>query len=134
MIRFRELDPHTTLADQLHGEDDGDPVVVINTFAVPLDAAETFVRVWSGDGRFMQAKQGFISAQLYAGAGGSGTHVVVAEWASLSAARDALTDPAFRKRMAAYPEGIDSAPHIFRKVAIPGLCQGPRATAAQPSA
>jgi len=35
---------------------------------------------------------------------------------------EAFRSPAFQKRSAEYPERAVAAPHVFEKVAVPGIC------------
>ena len=119
-MELREMDEHTTYREQLQ-EDDG-PVVLINQFNVPPEDADRFLEVWADDAAFMKQQPGFISTQLHRGTAGSGTFMNVAVWESATALGRAFGSPEFHARAARYPEGAVAAPHVFKKVAVPGIC------------
>lgn len=58
MPKFVEMDPTVSLADQL--EDDGRPVMLVNTFTVPADDADRLLAAWAG-AALMKRQSGFIS-------------------------------------------------------------------------
>lgn len=45
-----------------------------------------------------------------------------AVWESVGAFRAAFTSPDFQAKLAAYPEHATISPHLFRKVAVHGVC------------
>jgi hypothetical protein len=47
-----------------------------------------------------------------------------AVWESAEAFRTAFSRPEFREALAKYPESAVASPHLFRKVAEPGVCTG----------
>lgn len=124
MIQLHELDEHVTYGDQLQA--DAGPIVLINTFHVPPDVIDEAIAAWTDDAGFMKAKPGYISAQLYQGTEGSGTLVNLAVWESVAALRAAFQDPEFKASLAAYPDGSIASPHVFQRVAVPGICVGDR--------
>jgi hypothetical protein len=48
--------------------------------------------------------------------------VNVAVWESVDAFRRAFSDPEFRARLGDYPPSTVASPHLFTKVAVPGIC------------
>ena len=120
MPKFAEMNPTVTLASQL--DDDGGPVILVNTFTVPTEDADRLVAAWTDDAALMKRQPGFISTQLHRGIAGSGTFLNYAVWESVAHFRSAFADPAFRTRLGAYPESATVSPHLFRKVAVPGIC------------
>lgn len=80
--------------------------------------------VRSNDAAFMKEQPGFVSAQLHRGTAGSSTFVNVAEWESARALGAAFSSPEFQDRIMRYPAGAVATPHVFEKVAIPGICSG----------
>ena len=120
MPKFAEMDAAVTLADQL--EDDGGPVILVNTFTVPVDDADRLVAAWAGDAALMKCQPGFISTQLHRGIAGSGTFLNYAVWETTAHFRAAFANPEFRARLGAYPESATVSPHLFRKIAVPGIC------------
>ena len=119
-MKLREMDERTTYLEQL--QEDGGQVVLINQFEVPPEDAERFLEVWQDDAAFMTRQPGFISTQLHRGTAGSSTFMNVAVWESAAALRQAFRSPEFPARAARYPEGVVAAPHVFKKVAVPGIC------------
>jgi len=119
-LKLREMDEHVTYLQQLQ-EDDG-PVVLINEFNVPPEDTDRFIAVWADDAAFMKRQPGFISTQLHRGTAGSTTFVNVAVWESASALGEAFRSPEFQQRAARYPENAVATPHVFKKVAVPGIC------------
>jgi hypothetical protein len=45
-----------------------------------------------------------------------------AVWESVQAFRDAFGDPQFQATFARYPDSTVASPHLFQKVAVPGIC------------
>ena len=120
MPNFAEMNATVTLADQL--SDEGGPVILVNTFTVRAEEADRLVAAWTGDAALMKRQPGFISTQLHRGIAGSGTFLNYAVWESAAHFRSAFTNPEFRARLGAYPENATVSPHLFRKMAVPGIC------------
>jgi heme-degrading monooxygenase HmoA len=120
MVKFIEMDRTVTLADQL--KDEGGAVVLVNTFVVPPEDADRLLAAWTADAEIMKRQSGFISAQLHRGIAGSGAFLNYAAWESVAHFRAAFVNPQFRARLGQYPESATASPHIFRRVAVPGIC------------
>ena len=120
MPTFIEMDRTVTLADQL--TDEGGSVVLINTFVVPPAEAEALLAAWTADAAIMKRQPGFVSTQLHRGIAGSGVFLNYAVWESVATFRAAFTNPEFRARLADYPARATVSPHLFRTVAVPGIC------------
>jgi heme-degrading monooxygenase HmoA len=123
MIRFRELDDATTYLEQLGSDDEG-PVVLINVFHVAADDVDALEDAWSSDASFMAQQPGYVSAQLHRGVGASTMFVNVAEWRSAGDLRNAFSSPEFQARLQHYPPSTIASPHLFRRIAVPGICPG----------
>ncbi|MEL6062593.1 MULTISPECIES: antibiotic biosynthesis monooxygenase family protein [unclassified Methylobacterium] len=121
MPTFIETDRAVALADQLRDEGDG-PVVLVNTFVVPPEGADKLLAAWQVDAAFMKRQPGFITTQLHRGIAGSGAFLNYAVWESVAHFRAAFTNPEFQGRLTAYPEGTTVSPHLFRPIAVPGIC------------
>ena len=119
-MTLREMDDHVTYVQQLH-QDDG-PVVLINQFNLAPGDTARFLQAWADDAAFMKQQPGFISAQLHRGTTGSTTFINVAVWESARALGQAFSSPEFQARAARYPDSTIAAPHVFKKVAIAGIC------------
>jgi heme-degrading monooxygenase HmoA len=120
VMNLREMDDQVTYLQQLL-EDDGQ-VVLINQFSLAPGDAERFLKVWADDAAFMKQQPGFISTQLHRGTAGSTTFINVAVWESARALGQAFSSPGFQARAARYPDSTVAAPHVFKKVAVPGIC------------
>ena len=121
MPRFKELNDTVGLADQMQSNEDGS-VVLINVFTVDPADEDALLAAWTHDADFMRAQPGYISTQLHKAIGGSGTFVNYAVWESVESFRAAFTNPEFQNRIADYPESAVAAPHLFKKLAVPGHC------------
>lgn len=119
-MKIREMDGQTTYLQQL--QQDGGPVVLINQFSVAPGDVERFLEVWAEDAGFMKQQPGFVSTQLHRGIAGSTTFVNMAVWDSARALGEAFRSPEFRERSARYPDSAVATPHVFQKLAVPGIC------------
>ncbi len=120
MLQRVEMDKHVTLFDQLTEE--VGPVILVNTFQVAPEDADALLDAWAADAAYLKAKPGFISTQLHRGIAGSSTFLNVAVWESIESFRAAFSDPTFQETWARYPDSTVASPHLFQKVAVPGIC------------
>jgi heme-degrading monooxygenase HmoA len=120
MPLLRLLDPAFPIDRQLAV--DAAPVVLVNL--VTLDKADEprFLEAWQNDAAFMKRQPGFISTQLHRAIGDSPAYVNYAVWESTAHYRAAFTHPEFKASLAAYPSSVVAIPHLFQKVAVPGIC------------
>jgi heme-degrading monooxygenase HmoA len=114
------MDDRVPLADQL-AEEVG-PVILINTFRVAPEDVDALLAAWAADAAYLKQQPGFISTQLHRGIGGSGVFLNHAVWESVEAFSNAFGDPQFQATFARYPESTVASPHLFQKVAVPGIC------------
>jgi heme-degrading monooxygenase HmoA len=119
-ITLAEMDERVSFREQLQQETG--PVVLINCFTVAPEDADRLLAAWADDAAFMKQQSGFISTQLHRGIAGSGAFVNVAVWESAAALRAAFSSPEFQAHVAAYPDSAVATPHLFQKVAVPGIC------------
>ena len=120
MPKFIEMDRSVTLADQM--EDEGGPVVLVNIFVVPPADADRLVAAWAADAAFMKRQPGYVSTQLHRGLAGSGVFLNYAVWETAALFRAAFSNPEFQAQLAHYPESVTVSPHLFRRVAVSGIC------------
>jgi heme-degrading monooxygenase HmoA len=120
MPLLRPLDPAFPIERQL--EIDETPVVLVNVFTLDKADEQIFLKAWQGDAAFMKRQPGFISTQLHRAIGESPTHLNYAVWSSTAHFRAAFTNPEFRAKLSDYPSSAVASPHLFRKVAVPGIC------------
>jgi heme-degrading monooxygenase HmoA len=123
MVAFEELDERVPFGQQLGQEEQGS-IVFFNTFHVAPEDVDAFMKAWTIDGEFMKEQPGLISIQLHRGIGGSTTFINVAEWESVAAFRAAASSPEFQASLSNYPGSAVASPHIFTRVAVPGICEG----------
>ena len=120
MPLLRPLDPAFPIERQL-GIDTG-PVVLVNVFTLDKADEQTFLEVWQDDAAFMKQQPGFICTQLHRAIGESPTYLNYAVWQTTADFRTAFTHPEFRSKISAYPSSAVASPHLFQKVAVPGIC------------
>ena len=121
MIQMQEMDRAVTIRDQL--SDEGrEPVVFVNVFTVAPEDVDALVEAWTDDARYFKRQDGFISAQLHRGIAGSTAFVNYAVWQSVAQFRAAFAHPDFHAKLARYPKSATGSPHLFRKLAVDGIC------------
>jgi heme-degrading monooxygenase HmoA len=120
MLQLQELDARIRLTDQLTQE--VGPVILVNTFQVAPADADALVTAWAADAAHLKSQPGFISAQLHRGIAGSAVFCNLAVWESVAAFRAAFGDPRFQAGLARYPDSTLASPHLFQKLAVPGIC------------
>ncbi|MCP3469499.1 antibiotic biosynthesis monooxygenase [Bradyrhizobium sp. CCGUVB1N3] len=120
MSHLRPLDPAFPIERQLGI--DTNPVVLVNLFTLDKADEETFLQVWQDDAAFMKRQPGFIATQLHRAIGEGPTYLNYAVWESTAHFRAAFTHPEFRSKISAYPSSAVASPHLFQKVAVPGIC------------
>ena len=120
MSMLRPLDPAFPIERQLAIE--ASPVVLVNVFTLDKADEQAFLRAWHDDALFMKQQPGFISTQLHRAIGESPTYLNYAVWETNADFRAAFTNPAFRAKLSSYPSSAVATPHLFQKVAVPGVC------------
>lgn len=120
-MQIKPLDPAFPLQEQLGLPDEG-PVVLINLFTLDAVDEEAFSEAWAADATYMKAQPGFISTQLHRALGRSPTYLNYAIWDTKDAFRAAFSDPDFQAKLASYPATAVVAPHLFQRIAVPGVC------------
>jgi quinol monooxygenase YgiN len=121
MPKIVEMDERVTIFTQT--DEDVGPVILINKFSVDLQESDQFLKAWAAEAGKFKEQPGFISTQLHRGIGGSGIFVNYAVWESAAHFKKAVNnvmDP--NDRMSAYPPSTVASPHLFKKVAVPGIC------------
>jgi len=124
MAKLIEMDEEVTLKDQMENEVAG-PVVLINKFNVDSNEVEQFLEAWKEDASKFKDQSGFISAQLHKGIGKSTVFVNYAVWETLNHYKNAVDNvigPDFQSQLSKYPKSLVVSPHLFKKVAVPGIC------------
>lgn len=120
MSLLRPLDPAFPIERQI--AIDASPVVLVNVFTLDKADEQTFLQAWQDDALFMKQQPGYISTQLHRAVGESPTYLNYAVWETTAHFRAAFTNPAFRAKLSVYPSSAVASPHLFQKVAVPGVC------------
>ena len=120
MSLLRPLDPAFPIERQIAIE--ASPAVLVNVFTLDKADEQTFLKAWQDDAIFMKRQPGFISTQLHRAIGESPTYLNYAVWQTAADFRAAFTHPEFRAKISAYPSSAVASPHLFQKVAVPGIC------------
>jgi quinol monooxygenase YgiN len=121
MAKLVEMDERVSIFKQM--DEDIGPVILINKFSVDPQEFDQFLKGWASEAEKFKEQPGFISTQLHKGIGESGTFVNYAVWESAECFKRAVNkvmDP--ENRMSSYPPSTVASPHLFKKVAIPGIC------------
>jgi heme-degrading monooxygenase HmoA len=121
MVIFVEMDESTTLLEQV--EQNVGPVILINKFNVKAEETEQFLKAWSDDASFFKQQPGFVSTQLHRGIGKSSVFLNYAVWGSTGQFKKAINSPEFQSGLTKYPPSTVASPHLFKKVAVPGICE-----------
>jgi len=120
MVRIVEMDERITLEKQL--DEDVGPIIVMNKFNVGPDEADEFLNVFAKTTETFKQQPGFISAQSHRGIAGSSTFVNYVVWESAAHFRQAFNRPEIQSNMASVLPNTVMSPHLFKKVAVPGIC------------
>jgi quinol monooxygenase YgiN len=121
MARLVEMDKRVAIFTQM--EENVGPVILINKFSVDPEDFDRFLKGWATEAEKFKEQPGFISTQLHKGIGGSGTFINYAVWESAAHFKRAVNNVMNPDdRMSAYPASTVASPHLFKKVAVPGIC------------
>lgn len=120
MLKRGQLDPDLPVADQLKDGSD-EPVVLVNLFDCDPSDAEHFKAAWIA---VSKAQPNFLSAQLHRGIGGSRMWLNYSVFDNVAAFAATAKAPEFMPLNGVYPDSATARPHLFRRVAIPGICTG----------
>jgi heme-degrading monooxygenase HmoA len=120
MSMLRPLDPAFPIERQIAV--DANSVVLVNVFTLDKADEQAFLQAWQDDAQFMKQQPGFISTQLHRAVGESACYLNYAVWETTAHFRAAFTNPGFRAKLSVYPSSAVASPHLFQKVAVPGVC------------
>jgi quinol monooxygenase YgiN len=121
MTTVIEMDKKISLGKQLQQQDTG-PVVLIITFTVNPEDEEQFIKTWAEAAEISKKTSGVVSAQLHKGIAGSRIFVSTHVFESAEAIRQQYSNPDFPTKLSEYPASIVTSSHVFKKVAVPGIC------------
>ena len=120
MVKIVEMDETITLDKQL--EENIDSIILINRINLDPEDVNQFLKAWASDAEIMKQQPGFISTQLHRGVAESSTFINYAVWESTSQFKRALNNSQFQAKLSDYPASTVVSPHLFKKVAVPGIC------------
>ena len=120
MVKIIEMDERITLEKQL--DEDAGPIIVMNKFNVGPDEIDEFLKVFAKTTEKFKQQPGFISAQLHRGIAGSSTFVNYVVWESAAHFKQAFNREEFKSNMVSVLPNTVMSPHLFKKVAVPGIC------------
>jgi heme-degrading monooxygenase HmoA len=120
MPNLIEMDKNVTLFAQM--EEQIGPVILINKLTAEPGEFDQLLKAWAADAAFMKQQPGFISTQLHRGIGGSCVFINYAVWESVEDFKRAFSNPEFQSKLKDYPASAEASPHLFQKVAVPGIC------------
>ena len=126
MTKFVEMDDRVKFKDQIEEKIMGS-VILINKFNVAQGKVEQFLKDWGEDATNFKQQPGFISAQLHKGIGKSSVFINYAVWESMEHYKKAINKMLFRSKsrspLLKYDdESLVLSPHLFKKIAVPGIC------------
>ncbi|MEH7907617.1 antibiotic biosynthesis monooxygenase family protein [Rhizobium laguerreae] len=116
----RPMDPAFPIDRQI--AIDASAIILINLFTLDKADEQAFLDTWQADAAFMKRQPGFISTQMHRAIGESPAYLNYAVWESTADFRAAFSHPEFRAKLSAYPSSAVASPHLFQKVAVPGIC------------
>ena len=118
------MDEKVTLKDQMEEEVSG-PAILMNKFNVEPEQVEKFLKAWEEDATEFKQQPGFVSTQLRKGIGKSGVFINYAVWESMKHYKDAfnrVVGSNMQSLLSKYPDSLVVSPHLFKKIAVPGIC------------
>jgi heme-degrading monooxygenase HmoA len=89
---------------------------------VKPEDVDGFPRAWAVEAEIMKRQSGFISTQLHRGIAGSCVFINYAVWESTEHYKRAFNNP--QSMAAKHAASTMTSPHLFKKVAVPGICVG----------
>jgi heme-degrading monooxygenase HmoA len=121
LAKLVEMDEKITLSEQMEEKNIG-LVILINKFNVKPEDVDGFPRAWAAEAEIMKRQPGFISAQLHRGIAGSCVFINYAVWEFTEHYKRAFNNPQFQSMLTKHPASTMASPHLFKKVAVPGIC------------
>jgi quinol monooxygenase YgiN len=118
--RLVEMDQKVTFLQQI--DEDVGPVMQINKFNVNPEEVDQFLKAFASTAEVLKQQPGYISAQLHRGIAGSSVFLNYEVWESAEHFKRAISSPDFQSNLAGLPPSTVMSPHLFKKVAVPGIC------------
>ena len=128
MTKILEWDDRVKFKEQIEEKGIDGYVVLINKFIVEQDKAEQFLKDWTEDAKDFKQQPGFISTQMHKGISRSSVFLNYAVWESLDHYKEAVNKRLFSSEppspLVKYDDTLIMSPHLFKKIAVPGICGG----------
>ena len=115
-----EMDEQVTFVEQMN-EAVG-PVIQINKFNVNPEEVDEFLKAFAATAEVLKRQPGYISAQLHHGIAGSCVFLNYEVWESAEHFKQAISSSEFQSSIIGLPPSTVMSPHLFKKVAVPGIC------------
>ena len=109
------------MKNNLQDEDAG-PIIVMNKFHVNPQEVDEFLQVFTKTTETFKQQPGFISAQPAFGESLAVPHSLIISFGNLAHFKQAFDRPEFKSNMAKVLPNTVMSPHLFKKVAVPGIC------------
>ena len=102
-------------------DEDAGPVMQINKFNVNPDEVDEFLKSFAATAEVLKRQPGYISA-LHRGIARSCVILNYEIWESSGHFKRAVSSPDFQSSIVGLPPNTVMSPHLFKKVAVPGIC------------
>jgi quinol monooxygenase YgiN len=122
MVKNIEMDEKVSLSNQLQQDVNGGVVLLI-TYTVNPEDEDKFIKTWSSAAEISKKTSGVMSAQLHRGIAGSRVFMSTHVFESTEAIKQQYKNPDFPSKIAEYPASTVTSTHVFKKIAIPGICE-----------
>ena len=119
--KLGEMDEQVSFVEQMD-EDDSGAVILINKFNVDPDEVDEFLKAFAATDKVLKQKPEYISAQLHRGIAGSCAFLNYEVWESAKHFKQAVSSSEFLSSIVGLPPSTLMSPHLFKKVAVPGVC------------
>ena len=121
MAKVIEMDEKVTLGSQL--QQDVGAVVLINTYTVNPEDEDQFLKTSASVVEISKlVSGGAISSQLHKGIAGSHVFMSYHVFESTEAIKQLYNSPDFQSKVSEYPASTIVSLHVFKKVAVSGIC------------
>ena len=120
MVKTIEMDEKVSLGKQL--QQDVGAVVLMITFTVNPEDEDQFIKTWASAANISKKTSGVISAQLHRGIAGSRVFMSYHVFESTEAIMQQYNNPEFPTKLSEYPPSTVTSSHVFKKIAVPGIC------------
>jgi quinol monooxygenase YgiN len=118
--RLVEMDEKVKFLQQVDQE--ASPVILINKFNVDPEEVDEFLKGFAATDKVLKRQHGYISAQLHRGIAGSSVFLNYEVWESANHFKQAISSSEFQSSIVDLPRSTVMSPHLFKKVAVPGVC------------